>query len=240
MDTDLSPHAASPSPAKVPAREGWTPGRVVALAVGAFLALISLGLLAGSAVLTVADLHQLGGGYLTTGTASYASPGYALATEPVQLHGGWGWLGRFVSDVRIQITPADPARPVFVAIAPAADVQPYLAGTSYGTVSAVGDQTVTEHAGSAVPAVPASIRTWVAQTAGTGTRTLSWTTSDGDWMAVVMNSDGSRGVAVRAQVAVSSPMLAALAGELLTAGVFAGVAAAALIIVPIRLASRKR
>jgi hypothetical protein len=59
-------------------------------------------------------------------------------------------------------------------------------------------------------------------------------------LAAIVNSDASPGITVRADVGVSSPALPWLAGELLTAGVLVGVAAAALVIVPVRLASRAR
>ncbi len=239
MATDLPPRAASPSPPSLDARGGWSPGRIAALVAGGLLALACFGLLACGAVLTWADLTQLHSGYLTVGTSSYTTSGYALASDPIELDGGWGWLGRFVGDVRIQVTSADPARPVFAGIGPAGDVSRYLAGVSYASVSAVGDTDVTEHAGPAVPAPPGQAVNWVAHATGPGTQTLVWTAQSGTWMVVVMNSDGSRGVAARAELAVSSPMLPWLAGELLVAGVFVGVPAAFLIIVPVRRASRR-
>jgi hypothetical protein len=58
-------------------------------------------------VLTWADQEQQGG-YLTTGTAMYSTDGYALVSNPVNLHGPWGWLGRFAGDVRIRVTATRP------------------------------------------------------------------------------------------------------------------------------------
>lgn len=242
MAADLSPRTAPPSPAPPAPPGGWTAGRIVALVAGTVLALMSFGLLAGGGFLAWADLTQSRNGYLIAGTESYATPGYALVSDPVELHDGWGWLGRIVGDVRIQVTPADPVKHaghVFVAIGPAGDVSHYLAGTSYATVPAVGDTAVAEHAGSKVPGPPAQAVNWVARATGPGTQTLRWTTQSGTWMAVVMNADGSKGVAARVQLAVSSPVLPALAGMLLVYGVFVGVAAAVLIIVPVRRASRR-
>jgi hypothetical protein len=60
---------------------------------------------------------------------------------------------------------------------------------------------------------------------------------DGDWTVVVMNADASPGLTVRAEAGLSAMALPWLAGELLAAGIMFGVAAAALIIVPVRLAS---
>jgi hypothetical protein len=231
--------AALPAQSPAAERGGWTSGRVIALIAGAFLALVSVGLLTGGAFLTWADLTQSHSGYLTVGTASYSTPGYALASDPVKLNGGWGWLGRFVGDVQIRVTAADPARQVFAGIGPAADVSRYLAGTSYSTVPVVGDTTVTEHAGLALRAPPAQAVHWVAQAAGRGPLTLRWATQSGTWLAVVMNADGSKNVTAKVELAVSSPMMPWLAGELLAAAAFVAVPAALLIIVPARRISRK-
>ncbi len=218
---------------------GWTTGRIIALAAGSVLMLISFALVAAGATLAWADQEQLHSGYLTTGTTTYSTGGYALASDPVDLHGAWSWLDRLVGQVRIRVTSAEPSRPIFVGIAAAGDAERYLAGVSHTTVAAFGDRATTEHLGSAVPAAPASAVHWVAQAEGTGRLTLTWTVTDGDWMVVVMNSDASPGVTVRADAGVSSPALPWLAGELLAAGVLLGVAAAALIIVPVRLAGRR-
>jgi len=231
------PDGAASRPAA--AAGGWTTGRIVALVAGSVLLLISLALIGGGGILTWADSEQLHAGYLTTSTATYSTSGYALASDPVDLRGTWSWLGRLVGQVRIRATSAEPSRPLFVGIAAAGDAERYLAGVSHTTVAAFGDRAATDYLGTAVPAAPASAVHWVAQAQGTGRLTLTWTVTDGDWMVVVMNSGASPGVTVRADAGVSSPALPWLAGELLAAGVLLGVAAAALIIVPIRLAGRQ-
>ena len=53
-----------------------------------------------------------------------------------------------------------------------------------------------------------------------------------------MNRDASPGLTVRVEAGLSSLALPWLAGELLAAGVLLGLTAGALIIVPVRLASR--
>jgi hypothetical protein len=226
---------APPRPAAAP-RSGWTAGRVIALAAGSLLLLISLALLAGSATLIWAD--QFRSGYLTTSTTRYSTSGYALASEPVELHGGWAWLSLLTDHVRIRVTPADPSRPVFAGIAAAGDVQRYLAGVSSTTVGGLSGHDVTDHPGARVPAAPGSALSWAAHVAGTGNLTLTWTVRDGAWMVVVMNPDATPRVTVRADAGVSSPALPWLATEMLAAGLLFGVAAVVLIIVPVRLATR--
>jgi len=227
------------APGAGPARKGWTAGRVVSLVAGSILLLVSVVLLAGAGFLTWADQEQQGG-YLATGNATYSTGGYALASDPVNLPGVWGWLGQFAGGVRIQVTATSPGTPLFVAIAPAADVSRYLAGVSYTSVTALGDHDATQHLGTAVPAPPSTALDWAAQARGAGTQTLRWTVRGGDWMVLVMNADGSPGVTVRADAGVSSPVLPSLAGGLLVAGILAGLIGAALVLIPARLAAGRR
>jgi len=237
--SELGRRAVPGQPAPAAMRAGWTAGRVIALAAGAILILASVLLLAGAGVLTWADQEQQGG-YLATGTATYSTGGYAVASDPVKVHGLWGWLGRFAGGVRIRVTAASHGQPVFVAIGPAGEVSRYLAAVSYTSVTAVGDHDVTQHPGSVIPAPPATALDWAARAQGTGTQTLRWTVLSGDWMAVVMNLDGSPGLTVRADAGVSSPVLPALAGELLAAGITVGLIGAALVVIPVRLAAVRR
>lgn len=227
------------APGPDPARKGWTAGRIVALVAGSILILACVALLGGAGVLTWADQQQQGG-YLAAGTAAYSTDGYALASDPVHLHGTWRWLGRFAGDVRLRVTATSPGTSVFVGIGSAGDVSRYLAGTSYTSVTAFGDHDLTQHRGSMVPAPPSTALDWAAQASGAGTQTLRWTVRSGDWTAVVMNPDGSPGVAVRADVGVTSPVLPSLAAGLLAAGLTAGLIGAAFVVISVRLAAGRR
>ncbi len=216
-----NPIADVPPRPPTPAGSGWTVGRVTALVAGSVLLLVSLALLAGGGIGVWADQEQHHSGYVTTSTATYSTRGYALASDAISLHASWGWLGLFVDKVRIRIS-SGPSGPLFAGIAPGAR----------------GERDVARRPGAGVPAPPASALPWAARAQGSGNLTLTWAVRDGDWMVVVMNSDASPGLAVRADAGISSLAMSWLAGELLAAGVLLGVAAAALIIVPVRLASR--
>ena len=213
-----SPLTETPPRPPATAGNGWTAGRVIALVTGSVLLLISLALLAGGGTLVWADQEQASSGYVTTSTATYSTQGYALASDAISLHGNWGWLGLFVNEVRIRIS-SEPSRPLFAGIAPAGDVERYLAGVAYTTVSGHGERDVTGHPGTGVPVPPASALPWAARAQGSGNLTLTWAVRDGDWMVVVMNSDASRSLTVRADAGISSLALPWLAGELLAAGV---------------------
>lgn len=234
-----SSNAGPPPAGRGQPGSGWTAGRVVAVVAGSVLALISLGLLGGGATLMWADQALRHDGYVTTGTATYSTPGYALASERVNL--GWDSLVTgFIGEARIRVTAADPARPVFVAIGPADRVAAYLSGAAYTTVTGTGQGGLVAHPGTIVPAPPRTTGIWTAQVAGTGTVTLRWTAETGNWMVVAMNPDGSPGLTVRADAGVQAPWLFRLAVELIVGGIVAGALSAALIIVPVRLASGAR
>ena len=223
--------------APTPAGSGWTTGRIIALAAGSVLLLISLALIAGGGILVRADTEQLRSGYVTTSTITYSTSGYALASDPVKPPGAWGWLSLFVDRVRIRIFSSDRSRPLFLGIAAAGDVERYLGDVSYTTVGARSGYDVTDHPGTGVPAAPATGLHWAAKTQGTGTLTLTWDGQRGAWTVVVMNQDASPGLTVRAETGLSALALSWLAGELLAGGLLTGLAAGALIVVPVRLAS---
>jgi len=217
----------------------WTAGRVVSVVIGSLLVLVSLGLLGGGGTMLWADQSLRSGGYVTSGTATYSTTGYALASESVNLHWSLLLMG-LVGDVRVQVTATNPDRPVFVAIGPADRVRAYLSGTSYTTVTGADTTAMTSHPGTARPAPPQTAGIWVAQAAGTGTQVLQWTAQEGNWAAVAMNPDGSPGVSVRADAGVSAPELFWLAFKVITGGLFLGLLSAVLIWVPVRLASGAR
>lgn len=235
------PHGPEGTSGLLPARPGggWTVGRVVAVVIGSVLALVSLGLLGGGGTLVWAGQALRQDGYVTTGTVTYSTTGYALASERVDL--GWVWLlTGLVGDVRLRVTATSPGRPVFVAIGPADQVSAYLSGAAYTTVAGTGAGALVGHHGTVRPAPPQTAGIWVAQVTGTGTQTLRWTSERGNWMAVVMNPGGSAGLAVRADAGVSAPLLFRLAVELIIGGMLVGALSVALVTVPVRLASGAR
>jgi len=213
------------------AASGWTTGRIIALAAGPVLLLISLALIAGGGILVWADAQQFHAGYVTTTTATYSTRGYALASDSITMHS----RGMFVDEVRIRITSSDPSRQLFAGIAATGDVERYLSGVSYTTVNG---HDVTDHPGTGVPAPPAAALPWAARAQGTGSLSLTWPVRDSDWTVVVMNTDARPGLSVRAEAGISALALPWLAGELLATGLMTSLAAGALIIVSVRLASR--
>jgi hypothetical protein len=113
---------------------------------------------------------------------------------------------------------SDSAAPVFVGIGPAAQVERYLANVPRDELRDLGDVTRTPLGGDAEPAVPQAQPFWVARATGSGEQALRWKVRDGDWRAVVMAADGSRGVDADLSVGATVPDLDWLSGGLLAGG----------------------
>ena len=206
-------------------------------ALGVVLALPGLLLLAiGIGLLWVHLTQRDDDGFVTSPTHEVVGQGHAITSEEVRLMSGAGdWLptpGQLT--VRVRVTPLDDERAIFVGIADRAAVATYLQDVDRDTVTGLGPAgtaaEVEEVAGIAVPAPPAAQPFWAASRSGTGAQTLTVAPQVGDWTLVVMNADGSAGVAVDATVAVASTLLLPTGAALAAGGVLLLAAASLLLL----------
>jgi hypothetical protein len=191
--------------------------------------------------LSWAGLTHRQAGFVTTSSTTFSSAGYAMATSKFSLTGaGSDWFASTaVGKVRIRVTESDPARAVFIGIAPAAAVNRYLSGVRYTTFTNIGGPaTAVTPAGTAAPAPPSAQAFWVTHASGTGRQALTWTPRTGNWIVVVMNRDASPGLTVRADAGATLPALWWLDAGLLAAGLLLAVGGILLIVIPARRASR--
>jgi Domain of unknown function (DUF4389) len=233
-------------PGQPPARAaggGWGAGRVICMIIGSLLLLTASGLLAGSAGGFWANQAARQGGYVTSSSTTYTTAGRALVSATVRIPAtGLNQLGReLIGKVRIRATASDPARPVFLGIAPAQAVTGYLTGVRYTTVQGAGSAGAgITTPGAMVPGAPGTQEFWIASSAGPGTRSVSWPVSAGNWDVVVMNADASAGLTVTADAGATAPVLPWIAGGLLAAGALALIGGVLLILIPVRRASASR
>jgi hypothetical protein len=239
MSNIATPQHQAPSrsdPAGLPARP-WTPPRVVTLVLSIGALLIGAGMMTGAGVLTAADNHWRDGDYLTTNSTALSTAGHALAVEDIDLDGLSGnWLG----EARLRAASSDPDAALFVGVARTDDARQYLNGVQYSTVDEIDDPKTryVEHDGGAPSVEPAASGIWVARTSGSGTQSLRWTPKRGEWTVVVMNSDGSSGVQVTADVGATVPLLERATWALLLVGIFLVLTGAGLIVLLVRRSVR--
>ena len=196
--------------------------RIAATIAASIAALLSLGLLAAGGVLLWGDSKKDEQGYLTTHTERFATGSYALATEnlDLDLDGLDTVLDRDnYGKIRLKV---DSGSPVFVGIAPTADVTRYLRNTAHALVTDVSypdfDADYDARPGAERPAAPATQDFWAASANGPGPQTLTWDVEDGDWSIVVMNADTSRGVGARISAGAEAPLVAPLGWGMTIAG----------------------
>ena len=197
-ESPTTPVAGEPvPPAEPPARRRWTVGRIALVVVGTIAGLLALGFLAGGCALVVIDQTQRDDdGFVMSPTQDFSTSTYAIVSESADIDSGGGEraLDFFLGTVRIR---SDSDRPVFVGIGPADDVTSYLGSVERDEVDDLdqsGDPEYTRRSGGEPTGPPGDETFWVASTAGSGEQTLDWEPEDGDWQAVVMNEDASRGV----------------------------------------------
>jgi hypothetical protein len=215
--------------AAAPMRGGWTAGRVVLVVVGVVVGIVAFGLLAGGCALVAVDQTQRDDdGFLMSPTEEFASPTFAIVSKSADIgsEGGERALDAFLGDLRIR---SESELPVFVGIGPAADVDRYVAGVAHDVVDDLdsdGDPEYVRRSGRAPSAPPGEQRFWVASASGAGEQTLEWNPEDGDWRAVVMNADASRGVASDLSIGAELDAVLWIGIGMLALGVLAAAGAA--------------
>jgi hypothetical protein len=180
--------------------------RVVQIVFGSLALLVALALI-GSAIAGIVGLenNRDSTGYFVTHTHHYQTTSYALSTETLNVGGVTGALETGLLRLRIAATSSDAAKPVFVGIARASDVDRYLARVEHDELRDINFDPFKidyRRLGTGAPsALPSTRSFWQAHASGTGKQTISWPVEKGRWTAVVMNADGSRNVSVDAQLA---------------------------------------
>jgi hypothetical protein len=192
-----------------------------ALAGAAVTGLIAFTLFLAGALLLWANAHYKDpGGYFATPSESFASDGYAITSDKLEVGAGPGWLigsDRY-GTIRLSVA-SHGGKPLFVGIARTRDVDAYLRSSARSEVSDIEfapfSVSYANRPGTSEPGAPTAQDIWVAQ----GSRSLTWDVRSGDWSAVVMNQDGSRGVAAGVSAGAKVPYLSTLGFVALGLGV---------------------
>jgi hypothetical protein len=219
----------------------WSGGRVIGMVLTSIVGLIGLALLVGGiAILAAYAFARDDDGYFTTDTEQLASSGYAITSDNIDLGvDAAEWVPeKILGDVRIQLHAR---APIFAGIGDDADVERYLEGVAGSELTDFqhGDPVLEKRPGAGRPPnPPGEEHFWVAQTEGTGDQTLNWDADFGNWRAVVMNADGSRGVIVSAEAGVKLDWAVWAGLGLLVAGFAVSAAAVAIVLLIGRSASR--
>ncbi len=218
-------------------------GRIAAAVTAGITGLIALALLAGGSTVLVANsVLKDSDGYLSTGTERFSTDAHAITVNDLDLDVDTDAPDFLVTrddygKIRLRVT-SQSGKPVFVGIAPTNEVNAYLNGVATDEVEDVEFDPFRAdyraHSGVRSPALPAEQRIWDASAQGDGTQTLNWSVKDGNWSVVVMNADGSEGVAAGVKAGAKLPFLSEIGFGTLGIGLIFLAATAVLIVVAVR------
>ena len=192
------------------------------MVAGALLGLLGLTLAGVAAAAGWAAVQQRGGGFITAPTQRYAVSSYALTTTDLNVIIDDGLPSAARPDaarVMVRATPADPAKPVFVGIAPRAEVAAYLKDVEHSELTSVTfapfRATYRTVPGSRTPEPPGRQTFWAVSAEGAGTQQAEAALRSGNWVVVVMNADATPQVAADLTAGVRSALLGPIAAGLI-------------------------
>jgi hypothetical protein len=208
---------------------------VTLIILGSVLGLFGLGLLAvGGTALWSDQTKRDSAGYFTGSTHRVANGSYAVTQDDLHVNYLPGWVdGGELVKIRIGAT-SDSGQPLFVGIARERDVNAYLQNVAHSNLRdydvASSDQEYDAVGGTARPVPPASQHIWAASTTATHPGELKWKLREGKWSVVLMNADGSKGVAADVKLGVDVGYLGWLSSGVLAIGALVLSAAVFLVI----------
>lgn len=228
----VAPWISSSAPEAPPAPPrpgtGATVGRVLSLIVGVLLMLLGFGVGIGGGVLLAVNSARDADGYATSSELTLTTPTAALVSSDMTIQGTNAWQVRWGDFGTVRVTAtAQSQAPIFLGVGLASDVNSWLSGTArdevtqaWGTRNSPRYQRISGDLRALSP--PTEQTFWVSRASGPGTIQLQWNAlaSDGRYVLVLANADGSLSVAARSHVGVKVPPLVPLgSGLLIAAGV---------------------
>lgn len=228
---------------------GWTAGRIAAVVVASVAAVAAAALVVAGASLAVAgSTMRDGSGFLTTGQQRLSTASYALTSRVTGLPHRTTWTMPMMSRrwspsgmmgrVHIEVQPTGKA--AFVGIARPSDVHAYLHGVRHATLLRLGHEPAYRTSGSRAPAAaPGSQDFWVSRASGAGRLSVDWPRRVGPWTVVVMNTNASPGVSIRASAAATVPALTWVSAASMTVGGVGLAVTILLIVLVVRAAARR-
>ena len=205
-------------------------GRIFGIVAGSLLLLFGLGLIfGGSGVLIAERVLADPTGFVSLRSTPIDQDAHAVVL-PVWIDGPqWFWDDDAVT-LRLEVAGRGAeAKGLFVGLADRVDVNRYLSGSQYVEVKnyrfsqeGVARRSrldVTVVAGSAVPAAPTTKAIWIESASGAGAQEIAWRVEPGDYALVLMNADGSRGIAATASIGVRAPFVLTVAWIVLGVGI---------------------
>jgi hypothetical protein len=238
-----TPSTPPPPPAQKRAR--WSVGHILLVVFGSIVALLGVALLgAGGTALWADRAERDDDGYLTTPTEPFETETFAITSESIDLfEGGEGgeWLLTEGVLGKVRISGESSGGDLFIGIGPTDEVDAYLDGVEHDEVRDIDFDPFSvdyrRFRGGEPSGPPGEQGFWVASASGSGRQSAVWEAESGDWTIVLMNADGSAGVAADVSAGAEAGFLLWLAIGLLLAGALVLAGGVTMIVFGVRGAS---
>ena len=212
-----------------------TAGKVIAAIFGVIFAPAAIGLLVGGiALIVVNSTARDVDGFVHSPTYEFATSDYAITSDEFEVArypGDWWPAG--LLDVRFEMEVD--GTPVFFGIGPSDEVEDYLGDVARSQVVRLGvraeEITYRDVGGGAPATAPGEQTFWVLAATTSDGQTLTWEVERGDWSIVVMNADGSAGIAADIRFGARLPVLLWVGIGMVVGGLLVGGLAAGLLVV---------
>jgi len=192
--------------------------KLISALVGVTMIIGSIGVAAAGTFMVVAtdDVD----GFISVGPVRVQTDSAALLGDDIDIFLDEPVRGGVVlgfDDIKARVAvDSRNGKDLFVGIGPSAEVNRYLAGTSYSVVETFNDDVVLDtFAGSLATDRPSAQDFWVTSTLED---TLTWNLESGNWSVVLMNEDGSAGIDSAVTVAGKVPFLRPIGAALIVVG----------------------
>jgi hypothetical protein len=201
------------------------PAKIIAIIIGAIVALVGIGsLLAGGALSWANATQRDSQGYFSTPKQRFRSPTSAITSDRIDFRTDPGPSEWFVTNdniARLRIRAKNEG-PTFIGIGREADVERYLSGVAHDEVTSVKygpfSAKYRNSPGTRQPQAPTTESFWVAKAVGEGTQTLQWTPTEGTWAVVIMNANATAGVNTDVSFGLRVSIIGWIIGALITFG----------------------
>lgn len=211
-------------------------GRIVAVIAGVIVGLMAIGLLVAGMFLAIGyAVTTEDDGYFDTSPKRFGTPTAAITTEEADLTPepdtpAWVWD---FADLTVRFSVAESDGDVFLGIGPGPDVDAYLGATAHDQVREIRPGQPVQYrsiSGGIAVEPPGNQDFWVAETSGPGAQELVWDVTEGRWVVVLMNSDGSPGVVADVAIGAKSGVVLPVGIAILTFGLLLFVIAIVIIV----------
>jgi hypothetical protein len=211
----------------------WHGGSILALIFGGFILLIALSLIAGGGVLLWSQNNITDrDGYMLTNPVQLSVSSYAIVQNNINVHMDIGWWMRpsnqDIVSVKIAAT-SNTGKPILVGIVSQQSALIYFNGVNIDRLISydwVPNRTMENGMpvyqtipGGPPPTPPINQVIWVAQASGSGTQTVTWTPTTGEYWVVVMNADGSKAIDADVQIGARITILSWISWGLVIGGI---------------------